>query len=91
MKFYLNHYLMQNLCMLDSLKQIYQDDGFLRIYDEIRYLASFHCGKYYSTYNRIITYNFSRYFAKLKVDSYDSLSVEKRQTVHNQITLLNQF
>ena len=32
-----------------------------------------------------ITYIFSHYFAKIKVDSYDSLPIEKRLTLHNVI------
>ena len=62
--------------------------GFIRIYDGTRYLTLF------SSYNRIrylrslrrgITYIFSNYFAKIKVDSYDSLPIEKRLTLHNVI------
>ena len=32
-----------------------------------------------------ITYTFSHYFAKIKVDSYDSLPIEKILTLHNVI------
>ena len=32
-----------------------------------------------------MTYIFSHSFAKIKVDSYDSLPVEKRLTLHNVI------
>ena len=32
-----------------------------------------------------ITYIFSHYFAKIKVDSYDSLPTEKRLSLHNVI------
>ena len=62
--------------------------GFIRIYDGTRYLTLF------SSYNRIrylrslrrgITYIFSNSFAKIKVDSYDSLPIEKRLTLHNVI------
>ena len=46
------------------------------IYDRIRYLISLESG---------ITYFFSHYFAKIKVDSYDSLPIEKILTFHNVI------
>ena len=61
-------------------------DGFTGIYYETRYLTLFGCGKYGAIYNRIrclkylkrgIKYIFSPYFAKFKVDSYDSLPKEK--------------
>ena len=70
-------------------------DGFIRIYDGTRYLTLFGSEKYEPIYNRIrylisqkksgITYIFSHYFTKIKVDSYDSLPIEKRLTVHNAI------
>ena len=71
-------------------------DGFVRIYDGTRYLALFGSEKYV-IYNRIgylislksvITYILSHYFAKIKVDSYDSLPIEKRLTLHNFIILM---
>ena len=69
-------------------------DGFIRIYDGTRYLTLFEEEEYQAIYNRIryfisqksgITYIFSHYFAKIKVDSYDSLPIEKRLTLHNVI------
>ena len=69
-------------------------DGFIKIYDGTRYLTLFGSKKYEAIYNRIrylislksgITYIFSRYFAKIKVDSYDSLPIEKILTLHNVI------
>ena len=69
-------------------------DGFIRIYDGTRYLTLFEEEEYEAIYNRIryfisqksgITYIFSHYFAKIKVDSYDSLPIEKRLTLHNVI------
>ena len=70
-------------------------DGFTRIYDGIRYLTSFDSENYGATYNNIrylislkssITYIFSYYFAKIKVDSHDSsLAIEKRMTLNNVI------
>ena len=67
-------------------------DGFIRIYDETRYLTLFGTEKHDAIYDRIrylinltsgITYIFSHYFAKIKVDSYDSLPIEKILSLHN--------
>ena len=64
--------------------------GFFKIYDGTRYLTLFRSEKYNAFY-RIrylisiksgITYIFSHYFAKIKVDSHDSLSIEQRLTLH---------
>ena len=61
-------------------------DGSIRIYDGIRYLVLLGPEKYDAIYNRIrylislkigITYVFSLYFAKIKVDCYDFLPIEK--------------
>ena len=69
-------------------------DGFIRIYDGTRYLALYGSEKYDAICNRIrylisqksgITYIFFRYFAKIKVDSYDSLPIEKTLTLHSVI------
>ena len=69
-------------------------DGFIRIYDGPRYLTLFGAEKYEAFYSIIrylisqkssITYIFSHYFAKIKVDSYDSLPIEKILTLHNVI------
>ena len=38
-----------------------------------------------------ITYIFFHYFLTIKVDSYDSLPIEKILTLHNVITLLSQL
>ena len=46
------------------------------VYDKIRYLITIKSG---------ITYIISRYFAKIKVDSCDSLLVEKTLILHNVI------
>ena len=81
MTFHIKVLLIQDLCLLDSIK-----DGFIRIYDGTRYLTLFGSEKY-AIYNRIrylislksgITYISSHYFAKIKVDSYDSLPIEKK-------------
>ena len=69
-------------------------DGFIRIYDSTRYLTLHGSEKYDAIYNRIryllslksgITYIFSHYFAKIKVDSYDFLPNEKILTLYNVI------
>ena len=69
-------------------------DGIIRVYDGSRYLTLFGSEKYDTIYNRIrylmslrggITYIFSHYFTKIKIDSYDSLPIEKRLTLHNVI------
>ena len=68
--------------------------GFIIIYDGTRYLTLFGSEKYYAIYDRIryllslksgITYVYSHYFGKIKVDSYDSLPLEKRLILHNVI------
>ena len=62
-------------------------DGFIRIYDGTKYLTLFGSEKYEAIYNRIrylisqktgITYIYFHYFAKIKVDTYDSLPIEKK-------------
>ena len=62
-------------------------DGFIRIYYETWYLTSLGSEKYEAIYKRIwniksqksgITFIFSHCFAKIKVDSFDPLSVEKK-------------
>ena len=65
---------------------------FIRIYDGTRYLTLFRSEKYDAISERIrylirlksgITYIFSHYFAKTKIDSYDSLPLEKILTLYN--------
>ena len=67
-------------------------DGFIRIYDGSRYLTLFGSEKYGAIYDRIrylitlksdIMYIFSHFFANIKVDSYDSLPIEKILILHN--------
>ena len=71
-----------------------QIDGLVRIYDRIIYLTLFGSEKHQAIYNRIrylisiksgITHIFSHYFAKMKVDSYDYLPIEKILTLHNVV------
>ena len=70
-------------------------DRFIKIYDETWCLIVFGSEIYDAIYNRIrdliclkssVTYVFSHYYPKIKVDSYDSLPIEKRLTLHNVIT-----
>ena len=72
-------------------------NGFIRTYDGTRYIVLFDPEKYDIIYNRIrdiispkssITYIFSNYYLKIKVDSYDSLPIEKILTLHNVIILI---
>ena len=65
---------------------------FIIIYDGTRYLTLFRSEKYDAINERIrylirlksgITYIFSHYFAKIKIDSYDSLPLEKILTLCN--------
>ena len=67
---------------------------FIRVYRGTRYLVLFGGEKYGLIYNRIryligvksgITYVISHNYAKAKVDSYDSLPLEKTLTFHNVI------
>ena len=69
-------------------------DGFIRVYDRTRYLVSFGSEKYDFIYNRNqylivvksgITYVISHNYAKIKVDSYHSLPLEKTMTFYNVI------
>ena len=67
--------------------RFYEIDEFITIYAGTRYLTLLGSENYDANYNRIrylislessITYIFSHYFAKIKVDSYDSLTIEKK-------------
>ena len=73
-------------------------DGIVIIYDGTRYLTLFDTKNYDAIYAKIIyhinlkssmTYIFSHYFAKIKVDSYDFLPIEKILTLHNVVILIN--
>ena len=66
-------------------------DGFLRIYDETRYLTLFGSESHDPNYHRIrylvslkcsLTYIFSHHFANITVDSYEPLPIEKRLTLY---------
>ena len=67
-------------------------NGFVKVHDGTRYLVLFGGEKYDFIYNRIryligvksrITYAISHCYAKIKVDSYDSLPLEKTLIFHN--------
>ena len=69
-------------------------DEIIRIYDRSRYLILFGNKRYDAIYDKIrylisiktgITYIISRYFAKIKVDSYNYLPIEKTFSLHNVI------
>ena len=70
-------------------------DGFIRICDGIRYLVLFAMEKHDSIYKRIryrirksgIKYVFSHNYGKIKVDSNDSLPLEKTFSLRN-VTIL---
>ena len=68
-------------------------DWFVRVYDGTRYFTLFGTEKYDVIYNKIrcligvksgITRDISHNYTIIKVDSYDSLSIEKK-TLHNVI------
>ena len=72
-------------------------DGFIRVFDGTRYLVLLGPEKYETIYNRIkylisqkirITYVYSHNYAKIKIDSYYSLPLEKIFTLHNIIILI---
>ena len=72
-------------------------DGFIRIYNGKRYLVLFGTEKYDAIFNRIsyligvksgITYVISHCYVKIKVDSYDSLPLEKKLIFHNVVMLI---
>ena len=69
-------------------------DGFVKMYDGTKYIKLLGPEKYDAIYNRIrylislkssITYMFSHIFAKIKVNSYDPLPIEKRMALRNVI------
>ena len=71
-------------------------DRFIRVYDERRYLVLFGSEKDNTIYNRIryligvksdIAYVFSHNYPRIKVDSYDSLPIEKTFSSYNDSSL----
>ena len=72
-------------------------NGFIKIYDGIRYLLLFGSKSYGAIYNRIryliskksgITDIIYHNFARIRIDSYNSLSIEKTLTFHNVVLLI---
>ena len=72
-------------------------EGFIRVYNGTRYLVLYGPGKYDAIYNRIrylksqnsgITYVISHNYTRIKIDSYDSLPLEKTLTLYNVIMLI---
>ena len=72
-------------------------EGFIRIYDGTRHLTLLGSEKYDAIYSRIryliglkgsITYAFFHDYAKIKVDCYYSLLIEKRFSLYNGIILI---
>ena len=72
-------------------------DGFIKVYDGTRYLVLFGPEKYEAIYNRIryfisqknsITFDFSHNYTRIKIDSYNSLPLEKHLSPHNVIILI---
>ena len=72
-------------------------DGFIRFYDGTTYLVLLGSEKYDYICNRVryligvksgITYVISHNYAKIKVDSYDSLPLENTMTFHNFMIII---
>ena len=66
-------------------------------FDETRYLTLFGSEKYDALCDRIsylisqksgITYIFSHFYTKVKIDSHDSLPIEKMLNLHNIIIII---
>ena len=93
MTFHIKILQVQNHCVLGSMKQI----DLLIFYDGIGYLVLFGSGWYDIIYNRIkyliseksgITNSINHNFARIRIDSYNSLPKEKALTFHNVIILI---
>ena len=72
-------------------------DGFIKIYDGIRYLVLLSNSWYDKICDRTkylickksgITYRINHNFARIRIDSYNSLPIEKILTFHNVIILI---
>ena len=72
-------------------------DGYVKIYDGIRYLAIFDYWSYDEICNRFrylisekssITDSINYHFGRIRIDSYNSLPIEKIHTFHNVIILI---
>ena len=72
-------------------------DRFLKFYDGTRYLVLFDPERYDAIYDRVryliseksgITYSICHSFARIRIDSYSYLPLEKALTFHNVIILI---
>ena len=72
-------------------------DGFIKTSDRIRYLILFVLERYNAIHDKInylmseksgITYSINHNFARIRIDSYNSLPIEKTLTFHNVIILI---
>ena len=72
-------------------------DGFIRVYDGTRYLVLFGSERYNAIYDRIdylinkksdVEYIINHNFARIRIDSYNSLPIEKTLTFYNIIILI---
>ena len=82
----------QNHCVLGAIKM----DGFIKVYDGTRYVVLFGSERYDAIYDRIrclisqkngIMYSIKHSFARIGIDSYNSLPIEKTLAFHNVIIL----
>ena len=73
-------------------------DGFIKSHDKIKYLVLFnyrYCDKICDKITYLIseesrtTDSINHNFARIRIDSYDSLPIEKILTFHNVIKLIN--
>ena len=71
-------------------------DGFIKIYDGIRHLVAFAPESFNAIYNKInylisekggITYSTNHNFARIRIDSYNSLPIENTLNFYNVIIL----
>ena len=68
-----------------SLKYYVNDCRYLTLFGSEDYEAIYNKIRYLTSQKSDITYILSHYFAKIKLDSYGSLPIEKRWTLHNFI------
>ena len=83
--------------MIDLRIRFDKIDGYIKVYDRTRYLVLFGSKKYDYINNRIrylisvrkgITDLIPHNYAKIKVDSYNSVPLEKTMTFHNVVILI---
>ena len=65
-------------------------DGFIRIPNGSRYLVLFGLENYASStrIGNLKKKRYTRYYAKINIDSYDFLPIEKLLTLHNVVILI---